>query len=661
MHSRSVFTFLAISIHIIITNTEFLLESWPTGYTCTVNLKATFSNEINCKNRLVFDEVVASNKHTAVRTLSSNDSFYATQQITFFEQCSINILIEDFVISNSLTPNYMRLYLQQQDYFTKTLYVGKDYFHSIYILMKWECETHMSFHTSKLDISLFVHYLDSCNQNKFQISDLLFPSHIALPFNSKAGYYLKSIRRSNSTSIFIRPTRSSSDPKYNLGVFSHTTDKGLSCLKTRLSTEEVQLFGRCLLRDFLVQHLQSQLNFTVSHVSNMKHDWNYLESKFGYLSFDVFFENVESFVHYGVASLSTPDYKVHSQLVYCDFTVLEKSLSFYAWITPLQIEVWVSLAVSILIIAFITSIVIAHSKRENVKFSLLLLVHYSMLALGVILHQHSPRIRTIAFTCLGLSALTLTSMYENKITAELIVSDQPTIIDNLFTLIHVHGYQVYVPGLDENLRQKAYERLAKYFREINPSQQLLQEKVMLRKYNNFFNDPEEFGNPEDKRSIFTQAMELENEYILNTIREGNPGRQCYFVKKEVGYAWTLAIFNNVLGRKQLDLWNMYIQSGLMVFWRNLDKFHRQVFRSNKTAVGGQSNAELSHREQQIRFGNLIPIFAVYFALIGVSAIVLIIESSMPSARILCSQVANMFYHGFERIADFFPMEIRISL
>jgi hypothetical protein len=133
----------------------------------------------------------------------------------------------------------------------------------------------------------------------------------------------------------------------------------------------------------------------------------------------------------------------------------------------------------------------------------------------------------------------------------------------------------------------------------------------------------QLGDGENKVAILANAASNEvNEGTLTIARDLNPHRKCYFVQKPVAYECPLAVFNNVMGRTQLQLFGRFYESGLSVFWKRLARFQRNSFRS---ILKKRDENEFDLTEHQIQASNLTPVFSVGGIFLSGCALVLLLE------------------------------------
>jgi hypothetical protein len=541
---------------------ELVLPHSPCGLTCTVHLKNLRKNQL--VSRDIFENVLISNRHSAVFTLRSNKSLLIAPTIHYFEQCSVNIIIEEIKQLNSATTT--------EEFPAEKNFAGRGPQHSIYILIKWGCgrtTTTVNWRqydsiALQMELSLFVHFVDIC-ENEGNVS-WHFPSYSLIPASlndgSGKGMFLQLDR---SQSIFIKPSLPLNNPSYTIDCVTATgrfTD-GLSCFKN------ARLKHCNSYRQFLLGHLEGLLNFTCSYNSV----YSYItkgtrQSPFGGILLDILADNTRT----EFANFKLPEETTNLRISYCDFTHLENRLEFEVWVSPMEYNTWVALVLCTVLCALVCSVTLNHEHDGSgflFKASGFATSNFDLISL--LLRQYSSTIqRSILLTSFSLATFTISSMYESEITVGLVAPRKPPIIKDLAELVLIRKYRVWVRARMEAHKVFELEYLNQHMRMIKGT------RLLTYKDTEFFAAPnyllytkQGLGNGSKKMAFFERpSLETEPD-TLSFIRNENPTLHCHYVKRPVGNEWVVAMFSNVIGLKQIKLYKCFFNSGIVRFWKSL--------------------------------------------------------------------------------------------
>jgi hypothetical protein len=411
--------------------------------TCLVHIKTISSGDV--EEHSITEELIIANPDTANWTVWSNNLTCVKTIAEFFEQCSINILIQQLVsISGTATLNKKNILTQQRKFFHSTKYIARGPLHSVYILIKTECPSTelIDQQAYMLAMTLYVHFLNECSEqpvmNNTVPSDL-FPSHFFLPVSKEKGS--QPLKRNYPQSIFqTRPVKVNSFKIDCLAMDPGNQTR--PCLDSFLKQEDIASRNYCLYRDFVNQHLQNILNFSCNHYSYTAYMNQRVRSKFGYILFDAYVDKHSSLQ--GLANPKTLEESIKSQIAYCDFRTLERRLSLKAWIRPIEMSVGMALICAIAACALYTSLAKVKTRHDSVSFETYNFLSHAVIATGILLRQHSTKSRQILLTLLSLATLTISSMYESLVTVELIAPHKPTQVNDLAELVHGLEYKIVI-------------------------------------------------------------------------------------------------------------------------------------------------------------------------------------------------------------------------
>jgi hypothetical protein len=588
---------------------RFLLSKFPPGLTCTVHLKYFSSDGLVAKD--TFESVVLSNKGTALLTLWSNDSLLVSPIIQFFEQCSINILIEKQSLILSSTRQFL-IY---------TNYASRGPLHSIYILIKWECaeRAHYEPQALQMELSLFAHFMGTCKNDRKAFRN--FPSFSFIPFalnNGSATGIFSPIQIQGYDSIFVKPSLHPNHPSYTIDCVSATVrGNGLSCFRN-LRLQRCNSY-----RQFLLGHLEGLLNFTCRY-KTVYYDrrGKSASNGFGWIMMDALLDDRGlDFVN-----LRTPEGTTSAKIAYCDFTNRNSRLQLQDWIKPMETNIWVALAVSMFASAILCCL---HwdTNLESFEFDKILFEASAVIFVGLVLRQYSSKIKHhVLFSSFALAILTLVTLYETQITVELVAPRKPLVIKDLAELVHEKEYRIYMIAHSEAHKLKEMDYLNNHLNLIGENRLLNYEDVIFAPgFNLSFFGKQGVGDETKRVAMFDRPSLDPSIDLLTFIRKQNPTVNCYYVKRPAGSDWIVAIFNNIMGLKQIKLFRKFFNAGLAEMWkklalsRKLSKFRAMSRRKDERERGNNSG------DNHIRLENLNSILIALEVLITIAFLLLLSE------------------------------------
>jgi hypothetical protein len=608
-------TFFCVLFLFVESSRNLTFREIPPGVTCSVHIKTTSSHDV--KQHCITEELIIANPDTAVWTVWSNNLTYVKPIAEFFEQCSINILIEA-----SATLKKENIFAQQRKFFHSTKYIGRGPLHSIYVLIKAECPSTEFIHQQAymLSMTLYVHFLNECREqpvmNNTVPSDL-FPSHFFLPVSEEKGSQL--VKRKDLQSIFqTRPVKRTTQSFKIDCLAMDPGNQTRPCLQSFLKQEDMASRNYCLYRDFVNQHLQSILNFTCNHYSYTAYMNERVRSKFGYILFDVYVDKHSSLQ--GLANPKTSEESIKSQIAYCNFRTLERRLSVEAWIRPIQMSVWIALIGTIAACACYTFLAKMKTTLNSVSFETYNFLSHAVIATGILLRQHSTKSRQILLTLLSLATLTISSMYESLVTVELLVPHKPTQVNDLAELVHGLKYKIVLQGVIKLEQDLNLENLNDYLRRVKCPNLLTTQHVIFM--NRTTNMNKNLSRESKKRvASLVQATSEKSKDQLRVLNIRNPKANCQFVKKILGYELIFLVFGNAMGQIQMQLFKQFYHSGLIEHWK-------QLATSQSEAVNGRSHKFKTFTDTQILLRSLIPVYFLCVSLLTSAVFVLLAEMSV---------------------------------
>jgi hypothetical protein len=235
----------------------FQLPSHPSNWICTVHITvATFANYTSSD---ITERFLTSNQGKIIPTIGSmlNRSISIGPVITFFEPCTISVLIDSTISGSS--------YVFSQNgiarYINSNVYAYGGWRHSVIILIYYSCDSNYYPGSLYLPHRLFYHSTDCGPQNTF-------PNQV---FTSDPLLYLRTINdpthNIHDRKLPLALRRLISKPKYRWDQHDPKMKPG-QCLSSRW--DETSQMNSCTVGRFVVSHFQHYLNFTtvVEDVTN---------------------------------------------------------------------------------------------------------------------------------------------------------------------------------------------------------------------------------------------------------------------------------------------------------------------------------------------------------------------------------------------------------
>jgi len=242
--------------------------------------------------------------------------------------------------------------------------------------------------------------------------------------------------------------------------------------------------------------------------------------------------------------------------------------------------------------------------------------------------------------------LVLTCLYENTITSALIAPSDPKTIQNLIELVR-KGYKVIYhkdtaydindTSVDKPLFSRPYEIL-------NLSNQFSMDNF-VPEFKEFFTSSEQgrlfYGNPRQKRAIFLQSRATVVEDYLGRLEMSMDKYNCYLVKESIGETFDfIAMLTSRVEEYKATI-STFKEAGLIRFWEGLDKLHRAYARHL------MYKDERLRSEDLITLPNLVPVFSIWAALLGISTscfVFQLIFHTLLKFKIISEYLNNIYGH-----------------
>jgi hypothetical protein len=247
---------------------------------------------------------------------------------------------------------------------------------------------------------------------------------------------------------------------------------------------------------------------------------------------------------------------------------------------------------------------------------------------GIILRQYSTAIqRSILLTAFGLAALTLTSMYENFITIELIAPTRAIIATDLGQLALDRNYRIYLQSFENRPDSLRIAYLNQYSAEDPKKKRLLTEDNVV--YFSATNSPsfEELGDMKKKVAMLVGITRSMETAYLRMVRIINPSRECNYVKIPHSVDPLLAVFRNSRSSEQIRTMYYFLEAGFLNAWENarISAMRRNNENMRRNAESTINKEVDGLDENYLTLVNMISIFTFWGVMQGVAFIVCLAE------------------------------------
>jgi hypothetical protein len=579
----------------------------PRDRTCTAHVKY-FPLDTSFGPRDAYEGFVLSNKEYSLFTLWSNESLHVSPVIQFFEQCSVNIIFQNPAPNLKTSVNFLK----------NMNFYGTGPLHSVYIFMQWNCDDEIEYEEEALglDLSVYLQYLNRTCESVQKEIDGVFPNFRLLPFRVSSSYaFLLRVPRGGKpeSSIFIRK------PKLN----KNFTPNCISSIKSKYhsySCLHLREKHKCIYRHFVLSHLQTALNFSCKYINRGDFHVYGHPNPLGFLHFD------RSIMGKGLREVNPyikswiPEGLTKTLIVYCDFKGSSDRLKIQAWTNPMELHVWIALGVSVLVCAAFSCAFEPNSGWGSNAFWLI----------GIILRQYSTAIqRSILLTAFGLAALTLTSMYENFITIELIAPTKAFPATDLGQLALDRKYQIYLESFENPPDSLRIEYLNQYLAEDPKKKRLLTEKNVVYFFATKNPTLEELGDMKKKVAFLVGGITTGMETVyLRKVSVINPSRECNYVKIPHSMEPLFAEFRNTGSSEQIKIMSYFLEAGFLYAWENTRVYVMQLNNEHIRRImdSAKDTEEFDEADEDyLTLVNLVSIFTFWSVVLGFAFVVCLAE------------------------------------
>jgi hypothetical protein len=519
---------------------------------------------------------------------SPNQSEIIKPTLNFFEQCSLNIVVDEKEHPNTSSMNH---------YFERNLYTLKPWKYSTFLIVRPNYAVAYPNVSLRLDHKLFAYSID-CEDLHCSKSFRYFA------FEKVSRNWVKLRLEASFASLFLEGKTDDLSKLEIDWLVSGVTDPYPQCLKTFWHK-----IPSCSHNGFTIQTLKSRLNFTYTQSS-----YGY-ESKnpYGLIAYSLKLRHLNNFRDIFRISLDA-----HGELniLYGDFYVRRERIEFQAFSSPFLPNLWLLFYTSTLF-----STLTMFSNRSLKDSGYIKRLTFAVSSMYRLLMGQELCRKKLGFVLLSFSITIITNLYKNEITSKLIAQPSKEIIKDLVDLID-KGYRVTYPEYRpdpisrETARQQMLQdwfRNAYKIRDRNPS--VYEESRLYPMKSDWWNESEfleTMTNPKEKTGyVFSDDQLSDRIQYLAMLYHKEPKFSYHIMKEPVYRDWYFNKFENVMSHKQVELTNLFRENGLFAFWSRLIRnlYELQV----RTRFGSEAGTQPS--EVFIFLPNLAPVFIILVALL----------------------------------------------
>jgi hypothetical protein len=391
--------------------------------------------------------------------------------------------------------------------------------------------------------------------------------------------------------------------------------------------EPLMSTGRyCLAGHYIADFLQSRLNFVQNKYGSVYYNG------YGYI-------NLAGFV-YPHGCFADSLFLLNKDILtamYCNFEPAKTlQINFAAWWEPFQLELWFFMGGTSLVLGLVGTFWIYKLKhfevlRKNISSKL---ASESLNVVRCILRQDEDT-KNIILLVFSFTMILVTSLYENIITSQLIVPDNPTIYLTLADLVE-NGYK-----FRSNVIQTIVNSVNTYLVRIG--------KANLMSYKNFERNPElhslsDISNKSLRNAYIGYATENDWKHHTTLLTVGSPYK-CHTVKDPVSEVLAFVSFQNTFTHEQMRLMLVMRDYGFLAWWDKLVKYSDKLAFSilrRQMSVEEISDSYLSNL-------NIVPIYSIWMILVTFSLVIFLTECSvhlrlrdnMRNLLVYCRSIINL--------------------
>jgi hypothetical protein len=598
----------------------FKLPKHPSNWICTVHITTpTFSNYTSSD---VIQRILTSNHEEIIPTLStmSNRSISISPVNSFFEQCTISILVDATVNRSSyiFRKNGISLYIY------KNKYVYRGWRHSIIIVIHFSCSPLIAEQSLYLPHRLFYHSIECGDKN-------IFPNRVFVPNPQLLVIIENPTHNIHDRKLPPHITRSLSAPKYSVDVdFENPNEKSEYCLNTRWNETPL---GRCTVEEFALHHLQYFLNFTI-----VKYTGDNFQRFGAVLTYQHFIIEMDSILMHAIGSSS-------DRIVYCDRNSDSPRLRPIKLLSPFSFWTWIMLLFLLILSAVVINCAIFDPSSVPSHLTVVTFmktIFNSLFDLIVLLlEQDLGRSNSIKI-CLGLIVIYLGNEYKNQLTIELVYPRAQDAIRNVTELLDLNFNIICGVTAPEHMNKLAILKSSNLYWEIDSQKRGKYVREVDRWLILTPNAAELFEskieNLTERNALVMSAPDHLQANHLQVISVSYYPLSCHFVSQPFPPTFKNLYFINPKAEQFKWLTAKFLDHGLFEFWKGLEShiFNVGVRRVDKRSEAKSDNTSSS--TETLDFNNFIgqvhfPLFyTVVSILIGICIVNFLSECAIQNAR-----------------------------
>jgi hypothetical protein len=613
-------------------NQVFKLPAHPSNWICTVHITvATLANHTSSD---ITERFLTSNHEQIIPTVSTmlNRSISTAPVISFFEPCTISILMDATINGSSYIETGIERYIDGNEY------VYRGWRHSVIIVIYFTCENRSSRDSLYLPHRLFYHSTECGPQNTF-------PNHAFVPDSLQRIWPINDPTHTiHSRQLPVAIRNLISKPKYNWDEHDPHL-KQEPCSASRWDTT-AHSPNPCSVRNFAVYNYQYLLNFTAVAVTKAETE------------------------QYGRVCTSTIDYNIrhtislHSidsmniRIIYCEQNLVSTKLRPVDLLSPFSFETWLTLAIVLIICAILNSFAIFYLNSAANKFNFVSLIRRicnSLVDHSVLLLEQDLGKPNTTKIFIGLIVVFLSNMYRNHLTIDLVYPRAEDPIQNVTELLDLKYNLIYLTypekigqdksrwlkdvyihmEIDESKRQKYMDDVDRWFQFLPRSQKVITRKLTSKK---------------EKNAWVAPAPKYLQLYWLNRITETIFPVSCRFVGRPFPPRSQDFYFFNAKAEEFKWLTKKFLTHGLVEAWKRLE-VHQLLLLKRRDSVGKDFKSSNSTWTESFELRNFIGhihlsvFFLIVSMLFAICIVVFAFECRMmPKAQRLSSFVVAKLKH-----------------
>jgi hypothetical protein len=591
----------------------FQLPNHPLNWMCTVHITvATFANYTSSD---ITERFLASNREKIIPTVGTMLNRSIVPVNSFFEPCTVSVLIDATVHGSSYVFEGPQLYR----YFSSNEYVNRGWRHSIIILIYFSCYCEYRVESLRLPHRLFYHSLDCGHQNIFP-NEAFVPSPLHLLRNINEPTHSIHHRQ-----LPLALRRSISTPKYAWDRHDPNI-KPERCLASRWM--ELSQMLSCEVDMIAAHHYQFFLNFTT--VANTPENWQ---------DYGELVTNEKSSAEYSISSHAVDS--INERILYCDRNSDSPRHRPIILSSPFSFETWVTLVLLLILCAIASSFAIFDMCSVSKNWTTIVFIKTtfnSLLELIMCLIEKDVGRKNIRKALVGLIAICIGNTYKNYLTIELVYPRCGDAIRNVTELLDL-SFNIIIFGSNEDNKSTwpTHVNFNLEIDEIKRGKYVREAETWLRFIYSVDTISNELASVTSKNAWVVNAPYYFQVHFLNLISDTNFPLSCHFVKRAFAHEFSVFHFFNPKA-EEFKWWTAkFLDHGLFEFWKRLHS-HMLTLKERKTSLENRTKRSNSSSVGAFDVHNFIRQvhLIVFYTIIGISAgicvTIYLLECAMQNAQ-----------------------------